>query len=464
MEGWKRRPGQLASALKVNRHVVAQMLAVGMVLLTGATMMRMPLQDVGELSPQRGNDRRDVVTARLPGTIGRDYFFHCDRSQFRTDICNLRGDVRMETRNQTKSFVLYDRDAEARTERLKPYTRKWEEGSMSTVNEVTLIAKPESRGALECEVVHAVPGLVFSTGGYTGNLYHEFNDGLIPLFITSQHLRREVVLVISSFHDWWYSKYRDVVGQISKYEVVNLEGDARVHCFPEIEAGLHIHGELSVDPARMPNRETVGAFRELLSRAYKAGSPRDEAKLRAKYRDERPRLTIIVRKKTRRFLNLEKLVQLGAALGYKVRLLSPGPGTELKKIFWLLDNTDVLLGVHGAAMTHFLFMRPGTVFIQVVPLGTDWAANEYYGEPAVKLGLHYLPYKITPEESSLSEHYNATDPVLVDPESITQQGWASVKKIYLEGQDVRPALPRMREILTQAKSVVRSKKPIHPVE
>jgi hypothetical protein len=33
---------------------VAQLLAVGMVLLTGATMMRMHLQDVGELSAQRG--------------------------------------------------------------------------------------------------------------------------------------------------------------------------------------------------------------------------------------------------------------------------------------------------------------------------------------------------------------------------------------------------------------------------
>jgi hypothetical protein len=54
LEGWKRRPGQLASALKVKRHGVAQLLAVGMVLLTGATMMRMHLQDVGELSAQRG--------------------------------------------------------------------------------------------------------------------------------------------------------------------------------------------------------------------------------------------------------------------------------------------------------------------------------------------------------------------------------------------------------------------------
>ncbi|KAG0569452.1 hypothetical protein KC19_6G091100 [Ceratodon purpureus] len=465
LEGWKRKPDQLtilagACGMKVKKQYgVLLLLAVGMVLLTGAPMMRMHLLDSHDVTPQLGNDRG--ITARLPGTINHD-FFHCDRSQFRTDICNLRGDIRMEAHNKSKSFVLYAQDAEERMEKLKPYTRKWEEGSMSTVNEVMLtsqIASPNRR-LPKCDVHHKVPGVIFSTGGYTGNLYHEFNDGLIPLFITSQHLRREVVVIISSFHDWWYTKYQDVVGQISKYKLIDLDSDKRVHCFPEIEAGLHIHGELCVNPNRMPNRETIGDFRELLNRAYKPASPREEAQISQKYQDQKLRLTIIVRKKTRKFMNLDKIVQLGEQLRFKVNLLSPGPATELKKIYWLLNNTDVLLGVHGAAMTHFLFMRPGTVLIQVVPLGTDWAANEYYGEPAVKLGLRYLPYKIIPEESSLSDKHNATDPVLVDPDSITQQGWESVKKIYLEGQDVRPSLPRMREVLTQAKSAVKeSSKP-----
>ncbi|KAG0594429.1 hypothetical protein M758_UG076400 [Ceratodon purpureus] len=181
------------------------------------------------------NDRG--ITARLPGTINHD-FFHCDRSQFRTDICNLRGDIRMETHNKSKSFVLYAQDAEERMEKLKPYTRKWEEGSMSTVNEVMLTSQIDNpnRRLPKCDVHHKVPGVIFSTGGYTGNLYHEFNDGLIPLFITSQHLRWEVVVIISSFHDWWYTKYQDVVGQISKYKLLDLDSDKRVHCFPEIEA------------------------------------------------------------------------------------------------------------------------------------------------------------------------------------------------------------------------------------
>lgn len=381
------------------------------------------------------------------GTIDEDYFFQCDRSQVRTSICNLRGDIRLESHNGTKSFVLYSQDHQPRKETLKPYTRKWEEGSMSSVNEVTLTSQVANFPRPECDVHHQVPGVIFSTAGYTGNLYHEFNDGLIPLWISTQHLNREVVVIISSFHDWWYTKYIEVMEQMTNYKIIDLEEDKRVHCFPEIEAGLHIHGELAVNHNLMPQMETIRGFRDLLNRAYTPAQQQMRAKSKL-------RLTIILRKKTRKFLNLEKIVELAQRLGFRVSLLNPEPSTELKKIFWLLNKTDVLLGVHGAAMTHFLFMRPGTVFIQVIPLGTDWAANEYYGEPAMKLGLRYVPYKIEPQESSLSDKYNATDSVLVDPESITQQGWESLKRIYLEGQDVRVSLRRMSEVLTQAKAVL----------
>lgn len=62
-----------------------------------------------------------------------------------------------------------------------------------------------------------------------------------------------------------------------------------------------------------------------------------------------------------------------------------------------------MIGVHGAAMTHFLFMKPGSVFIQVIPRGTSWAAEEYYGKPAKKLGLKYIGYHVLTKESSLHD-------------------------------------------------------------
>ena len=93
---------------------------------------------------------------------------------------------------------------------------------------------------------------------------------------------------------------------------------------------------------------------------------------------------------------------LAADVGFDVRVICPDRTTELCKIYRELNASDAMVGVHGAAMTHFLFMRPGKVFIQVVPLSTDWAASAYYGEPAARLGLREVGYKIAPEESSLS--------------------------------------------------------------
>lgn len=170
-----------------------------------------------------------------------------------------------------------------------------------------------------------------------------------------------------------------------------------------------------------------------------------------------PRLTIIVRNDTRKILNLDGVVKTAEELGFNVELLIPDRYTEMKHVFRLLNCTDVLMGVHGAAMTHLLFMRPGTVLIQVIPLGTDWAARTYYGEPAVKLGLHYLPFKITPAESTLSEKYSTSDPILRRPnEVLEQEGWWGMKAIYLEGQDVRPSLPRMRITLLRALATLQS--------
>jgi len=141
---------------------------------------------------------------------------------------------------------------------------------------------------------------------------------------------------------------------------------------------------------------------------------------------------------------------LAADVGFDVRVICPNRTTELCKIYRELNASDAMVGVHGAAMTHFLFMRPGKVFIQVVPLGTDWAAGAYYGEPAERMGLRYVRYKIAPEESSLSREYPTGDPVLTDPAGVAQPGWDVTKKVYLDRQNVRLDLARFREELVGA--------------
>ncbi|MQL77888.1 hypothetical protein Taro_010303 [Colocasia esculenta] len=428
------------------------------------------------------------LNSRVPCSSVPDNSICCDRtSSIRTDVCVLRGDVR--TRSSASSIFLYSAASSSAepvpagssrklsnhsfpaplVEKIRPYTRKWETSIMDTVEELNLVVRRDTAGGdtHKCDVVHGVPAVVFSTGGYTGNVYHEFNDGIIPLYITSRRYNRRVVFVMLEYHSWWVTKYGDILSRLSAYPPVDFSSDKRTHCFPEATVGLRIHDELAVDATLMPGNGTILDFRQLLDDAYRPrirdleqeeAQEGEKAKPEAKEEvpqvpsvgTDAPKLVIISRNGSRGIENEKELVELCEEIGFQVDVVRPDRTSELAKIYRALNASDAMIGVHGAAMTHLLFMRPGSVFIQVVPLGTDWAAQTYYGDPAVKMGLKYVAYKILPRESSLYAQYAKDDPVLTDPKSVTSQGWQMTKKIYLDGQTVKLDLNRFLKRLTRA--------------
>lgn len=137
-------------------------------------------------------------------------------------------------------------------------------------------------------------------------------------------------------------------------------------------------------------------------------------------------------------------------MGFNVIVFEPKPETSLSETFRVLNESHVMVGVHGAALTHLLFLRPGSVFIQVVPIGTDSIADMCYGRPAKEMGLDYLEYKIRIEESSLVEKYNKYDPILQDPMSLEKKGWPILKRVYLKEQNVELNVFSFRKYLKYA--------------
>ncbi|XP_006836114.3 uncharacterized protein LOC18426991 isoform X1 [Amborella trichopoda] len=366
----------------------------------------------------------------------------CDRTHPRSDICSVYAQTIL---HQNSSIFFVDSpNVPNSTEKLHPYPRKWEKDVIAAVNELTITTKTPKM-PLNCEVEHEAPALVFSTGGYTGNLYHDFNDGIIPLFVTSLHLPEPPILVITNFHNWWLTKYADLLIHITPHQVLNLDNETRTHCFPSATFGLLIHGELLVDPALTPKQQSIYHFSRLLNESY---TPHYYVPPPPK--PSRPRLVLIVREGTRTILNQDEVVKTMEETGFDVELFKPTRTTELRKAYAVLNQSHAMVGVHGAALTQFLFMRPGSVFIQVVPLGTDWASEEYYGEPARRLGLDYLGYKITVGESSLVNKYERDDLILKDPRSVVKKGWFNTKNIYLERQDVNINVVRFRRYLSFA--------------
>ncbi|CDP21672.1 unnamed protein product [Coffea canephora] len=417
----------------------------------------------------------------------------CDRHSVRSDICIMKGDVRIDANtssvflyrgNNLSDYVLGPSDSDddnevLQHEKISPYTRKWEPYAMGTVTQLNLVVKKGNPGSSRhCDVQHNVPAMFFSTSGYTGNLYHEFNDGIIPLFITTQHLNKQVVFVILDYHKWWIMKYGDIVAELSDYPVVDFSGDNRTHCFPEAIVGLRIHDELTVDPSLMKGNKTIRDFRNLLDRAYWPrirGLIQDEERqaqlsplpaasvdiLKEKRDLEKPKLVIVSRNGSREILNQDSLVNLAEEIGFSVEIVRPVRTSELARIYRVLNASDVLVGVHGAALTHYLFMKPGSVFIQIIPLGTDWASDTYFGESSFKFGLKYVAYKILPSESSLSDSYEKNDPVLLDPDTVNQRGWEVTKEVYLDNQNVRLNLRRFEKRLLRAYYYTIAKKKGH---
>jgi hypothetical protein len=168
-------------------------------------------------------------------------------------------------------------------------------------------------------------------------------------------------------------------------------------------------------------------------------------------RATKPKLVIFIRKKNRVLLNLPHVVTACRRAGFAPHVMNLRRQTPLPAIHAALAFADAMVAVHGAALTHFLFMRPGSVLLQIVPVGLNWAADAFYGKPAQQLGLEYLEYRVAPEESSLAAEYGLNSTVVREPWVVSSRGWWEMKKVYMDRQNVTVNVERFGELLKAAR-------------
>ncbi|KAI3885554.1 hypothetical protein MKX03_009252 [Papaver bracteatum] len=384
----------------------------------------------------------------------------CDRTHKRYDICSLNGPTIMDPTKST--FYVLDPTSTTSSltvsQKIRPYPRKWETNLMNShIKELALLATSSQLEDVHCDIHHRNPALVFSSGGYTGNPYHDFDDGFIPLFTTLRTAypssEEQPILVISKCEDWWLSKYSELLEMFSPYPVINLDNETATHCFPSATVGLISHGFMTIDPTLLPNSETLRDFRALLESAYAKTGLQTNPTISASTPTPRPRLLVVSRTGEnvgRVMSNQAEVALLAKDIGFHVTVFEPTKSTSVTETYRLLSSAHAMVGVHGAAMTNLLFLRPGSVFMQVVPIGTDWAAEVCYGKPAKEIGLDYMEYKIKVNESTLVHKYGKDSMVVKDPKSVSKKDWSIIKKIYLKEQDVRVNLVRFEKHLRKA--------------
>jgi len=370
----------------------------------------------------------------------------CSMEERLSDYCELDGDVRIHGRAWSVDIVPSSgSSSERRAWKIRPYSRR----SATQVDLLNVTQLQGSDGAPACTVTYSKPAIIFALGGYTGNVFHDHADVLLPLFYLSRQYGREVqLLIINRVQPWWLGKYRLALRAMSRYDVVNLDGDTHVRCFRRVTVGLRLHKDFGIVPERVPGglRLAMPDFTRFLREAY--ALPRGAAASPAR---RRPRLMLIQRQPHRRFLNEREIVRAAEEAGFEVVVTELRFDAAVDEQARLVNSFDAIVGLHGAGMTNEVFLPPGGVLVQVVPLGKlDLMARVEYGEPATEMGLKYLCYNITAQESSLLETLGPDDPAITDPDSVHRRGWAALYDIYLTKQDVRLDIARFSLTLAEA--------------
>ena len=126
----------------------------------------------------------------------------------------MTGDIHIHGNSSTVFIVLTDNiinSPENNSWTIRPYARKEDEFALRTVKEFTVKLIASSQQIAHCNNSHNIPGVVFSTSGYSGNHFHAFTDIVIPLYLTSREFGGEVKFVVSDKNSLWISKYQRVL-------------------------------------------------------------------------------------------------------------------------------------------------------------------------------------------------------------------------------------------------------------
>ncbi|KAG5546588.1 hypothetical protein RHGRI_018684 [Rhododendron griersonianum] len=381
--------------------------------------------------------------------------FAC-QSDVHTNVCVSSRPIRIDTRTM-KVYAPFSQAMTRQANRtISPYPRREDKTAMEYVSSVQIlqgnIARPPA-----CRYTHNVPAVVFSSGGFTGNIFHEFNEVIIPLFLTTRHFQSRLHFVVTDFRPPFVAKYSKVLSRLSSYEVINPAANQSVHCFPGAVIGLHYHENIAVKPTDyVPEGYSMLDFTQFLRDSFNL-KKRDLSQM------EKPVLVLISRSKTRMFLNEDQMVTMMKTLGFNVVIAKPDTMADVDKFAEVMNSCNVLVGAHGAGLTNEVFMPQGAVMVQVVGLNLEWVSTTYFGGPAREMGLKYIEYKIEPEESSLTSLYGKNHPIITDPASIEAKGYRVGRAVYLEEQNFNINVVRFRKTLVQALELLGRSAPLGKV-
>jgi Glycosyltransferase 61 len=328
--------------------------------------------------------------------------------------------------------------------KIRPFTRKWEEATMSRVREVSIQWTSSQNQGPDCDVTHNVPVLIFATAGFPFNPFHAYTDLLIPIFVAANRYNGEVQIAVTNFHGPWINKYMQFLQALSHYPIINLDSETKVHCFPSGQVGLKGNKPFSVDNSTAGS--TMLDFKHFVRTSLSL--ERAQVEIIGKNSKKKPKIAILLRKGTRKFTNENEIVEMAEGVGFDVIRADTETTKDFPRIAHLINTCDVLMGLHGAGLTNMVYLPDNATIIQIIPWGNlRFISWKDYGEPTKDMGLNYVEYEITEEESTLLEKYPRNHTVFTNPQELHKQGWMAMYSVYLVEQNVKLDVNRFRGVL-----------------
>jgi hypothetical protein len=174
---------------------------------------------------------------------------------------------------------------------------------------------------------------------------------------------------------------------------------------------------------------------------------------------KKPILGLISRHNKRIILNEPELVRVATELGYDVRVLIFERMTIEEQLLSSRE-CDVLMGIHGSGLLNEIFMRKGTVSVQVVPFGLPGRGIEIaYGKLAEKMGLTYKQLNVKNSTHAVL-HWHFMEDIFPnafvgDQELERPNGKQFSKKMVLErGSASIPDITMSRVLMVQQDSII----------
>jgi hypothetical protein len=175
-------------------------------------------------------------------------------------------------------------------------------------------------------------------------------------------------------------------------------------------------------------------------------------------------ITLVVRRNTtRRFLNENDVVSSIRRLAPLASLNVVDFGVvEFEQQVSIATNSDLLIAMHGAALAHVFFMRPGTAVLEMFPFEFH---KDIYLNLAMSLGVQYLSWQSPLRELSVFD-WDAAVSVRrwsdVPQEVIVSSPlmWRNMdSRNYYRSQSVNVQLDSFESVLRQALRAVRGRPP-----